>query len=293
MTTDHLHLTSSTQSTAISRRALGRGALGILALTAATATGIATVAPAHAELPVVSMKSLLVAALVDTARPDGEETPGAGASVRPVEDALVARGLLDPAYVDGSFGSRTVAAYAAFQESLGHSGLGANGLPGLGSLRALGDGRFTVADEIVIGQQVEHRGVTLNERTRDMLEAALGRLDFEVELSQGSYHPGTSASAQTHDGGGAVDVAGASLSPAQRTAVARAMREVGFAAWVRTPAQKFEYHVHGMAIADPDIHPSAFYQIADYYLGRDGLSGHEADDGPQVARVVWEDVRPH
>jgi hypothetical protein len=68
--------------------------------------------------------------------------------VRPVEEALVARGLLDRAYVDGSFGTLTLSAYGRLQRSFGFSGADADGIPGGQSLGRLGkeSGLFSVVD---------------------------------------------------------------------------------------------------------------------------------------------------
>ncbi|MGW9031011.1 N-acetylmuramoyl-L-alanine amidase [Streptomyces sp. NPDC055722] len=54
-----------------------------------------------------------------------------------VERALKAEGLLESQYVDGSFGTKTVAAYAAWQRRLNYSGTAADGIPGRTSLTKL------------------------------------------------------------------------------------------------------------------------------------------------------------
>jgi hypothetical protein len=64
-----------------------------------------------------------------------------------VEAALVRLGYLAKTYAgDGSFGSTTVKAYAAWQRHLGYTGTDANGIPGSTSLSQLGKntGLFTV-----------------------------------------------------------------------------------------------------------------------------------------------------
>ena len=55
-----------------------------------------------------------------------------------VEQALRAEGLLDSRWVDGSFGSKTVTAYAALQRRYGFTGDDADGIPGRSSLTRLG-----------------------------------------------------------------------------------------------------------------------------------------------------------
>jgi peptidoglycan hydrolase-like protein with peptidoglycan-binding domain len=48
--------------------------------------------------------------------------------------------------VDGSFGTKTISAYAAWQRHLGYAGTAADGIPGRASLTKLGarTGLFTV-----------------------------------------------------------------------------------------------------------------------------------------------------
>jgi len=94
------------------------------------------------------------------------------------------------------------------------------------------------------------RGVTLDQRTADMISEVDGLLpDVPMYPSQGSYSGSTSASAGTHDGGGAIDMKAVDLSSDQRSRLVKAMRMVGFAAWLRTPSQSnWPYHIHGIAV---------------------------------------------
>ncbi|PZT71586.1 peptidoglycan-binding protein LysM [Streptomyces sp. AC1-42T] len=86
----------------------------------------------------VSVAHLVAAAKADIPAPDGHTThPG---EVAPVEQALVAEGLLDRQYADGSFGTKTRTAYAAWQRSKAggsYTGAAADGIPGLASLKRL------------------------------------------------------------------------------------------------------------------------------------------------------------
>lgn len=68
----------------------------------------------------------------------------------------------------------------------------------------------------------------------------------------------------------------------------KALRQVGFAAWERTPAQGFDPHIHAIAVSDTDMSPEAQAQVGDYFKGRNGLADHGEDDGPQVKKVTWE-----
>lgn len=93
--------------------------------------------PAPAK-PKVSVKRLVAAARKDVPAPNGHTTYPT--EVRLVEQALVAEGLLNRSYADGSFGSKTVTAYAAWQRSKAggsYTGAAADGIPGLASLRRL------------------------------------------------------------------------------------------------------------------------------------------------------------
>jgi hypothetical protein len=126
-----------------------------------------------------------------------------------------------------------------------------------------------------------------------MLAAADAMLDFEIVLSQGSYNPGgVGASAGTHDGGGTVDISVSSLTTTQRWQTVKALRTVGFAAWLRTPAQgPWPFHIHAVAVGDTDLAIAARNQVADYYVGKNGLASHAADNTPsdyQTPFTWWE-----
>lgn len=133
--------------------------------------------------------------------------------------------------------------------------------------------------------RVTRDGKTLNRRTLDMLERAEARLGFNLWVMQGSYNSSVGASAGTHDGGGAIDVAPTS-NPRE---VVRQLRLCGFAAWYRTPSQgPWTAHIHAIAIGDPELSSGARAQVSDYYNGRNGLASGGADDGPRVRPIpVW------
>ncbi len=271
------------------RWVLSRGAAAAAALAAAAAAG----EPAHAALPVVDMELVLLAAQVDPPKPDTGLTPGASAHVIEVERALTARGLLASGSVDGHYGTSTVSAYAAWQRSLGYTGIDANGIPGPTSLTTLGQGRFTVTRTVSTGSRTDsYTGKRVNTRTRNMLAAADATLAWGITLTQGSYTSSNPSSAGTHDGGGVVDISVSSLTTTQRWQTVKALRTVGFAAWLRNPSQgDWPYHIHAAAVSDPDLSTSARNQIHDYYFGRNGLANHAADDTPTAYRVAftwWE-----
>jgi peptidoglycan hydrolase-like protein with peptidoglycan-binding domain len=270
----------------------------VAVLATATAISFGTAAPADAEvavaaLPTASMEAVLKAAQIDPRRADSALTPGAKDSVLLVEQALADKGLLDQVYVDGHFGTSTITAYSSYQKSLGYTGLDASGLPGKTSLEKLGADRYTVTAVVSAGSRPTYHGKTMNTRTKAMLVKAEGLLGRQLVITQGSYNPGgVGASAGTHDGGGALDIGVEGMSSATRTDVARKLREVGFAAWVRTPAQGFAYHIHAIALSDPDLSSGAQHQAGDYYLGYNGLAGRGSDDGPAVSpKLTWEEYQ--
>ena len=124
------------------------------------------------------------------------------------------------------------------------------------------------------------RGHTLDNLTDYALLAVEKRLGYNprsLTVVQGSYNGGAgkvSASAGTHDGGGAVD-----LTPANWEQKVHAMRAVGFAAWHRTAIPGvWEEHVHAVLIGNEKLSPSAQAQVTDYRNHRDGLAGHGPDN---------------
>jgi len=269
---------------------LSRGAVVAAAVVANTA--FAVDAPAFA-LPAVDMEMVLLAAQLDPPKADTGLTPGAAASVLEVESALNAKGLLAASAVDGHFGTSTIAAYAAWQRSLGYTGIDANGIPGPTSLATLGSGRFTVTRVVNSGSRTSsYGGKQVNTRTRDMLAAADAMLSWSLLLDQGSYTTEDPTSAGTHDGGGVVDVTATTLTTTQRWETVRALRTVGFAAWLRDPSQgDWPYHIHATAVSDPDLALVAANQVHDYYFGKNGLADHAADNTPTAYRTAftwWE-----
>ncbi len=103
--------------------------------------------PPRPVKPVVSASRVAVAARRDPGLKQGGTTHPD--DVRPVEAALLKLGLLAKGYAsDGSFGSTTVRAYAAFQRSLNYRGPAADGVPGKTSLSILASrsGLFTVTN---------------------------------------------------------------------------------------------------------------------------------------------------
>jgi Putative peptidoglycan binding domain. len=94
---------------------------------------------------VVHLSHIVAAARRDPGLPQGGTTYRSEVLI--VEQALRAEGVLAAKWAsDGSFGSATVAAYAALQRRYGYRGADADGIPGKASLTRLGAAadRFTV-----------------------------------------------------------------------------------------------------------------------------------------------------
>ncbi|MGW2252877.1 peptidoglycan-binding protein [Kitasatospora sp. NPDC001660] len=93
----------------------------------------------------VSLAHVVAAAQTDPGAEQGHRTYGAEVAI--VEQALADEGLLEQRWVDGSFGSLTVTAYAAWQRRCGYDGAAADGIPGHDSLQRLGAAQdFTVTE---------------------------------------------------------------------------------------------------------------------------------------------------
>lgn len=145
-------------------------------------------------------------------------------------------------------------------------------------------------------KQVIWRGRRFNERTIEMLEAAEAILGFKLVYTQGSYNKSVEASGGTHDGGGAVDISlkdqrtGALFPEVRRNRIRDALRQVGFAAWIRNPSQSdWPWHCHGIAINDAELSPGAARQVTQYYNGTNGLASKGKDDGPRTwVNMTWE-----
>jgi hypothetical protein len=93
--------------------------------------------PKPATKPSVSLAHVVYAARHDPAAAQGHTSYRA--EVLLVERALAAEKLLASQWVDGSFGTKTISAYAAWQKRLGYTGSDADGIPGKTSLTRLGD----------------------------------------------------------------------------------------------------------------------------------------------------------
>jgi hypothetical protein len=122
----------------------------------------------------------------------------------------------------------------------------------------------------------------------DVVEPRLKAAGYHtpINIFQQAYNSGgVSASAGTHDGGGALDHDRSSEGET------RIWREGGWADWRRgSPYDSMDQHNHGIVIGCPHVSSGAADQVNDYKNGRNGLSGGGADPGPDVPYITWEDA---
>jgi hypothetical protein len=122
------------------------------------------------------------------------------------------------------------------------------------------------------GSRVEYQGKTLDLSTYQALMGAVRQLGGSFRVFQGSYNTSVSASAGTHRGGGVIDVDSDGTSWGSAVA---ALRNWGFAAWHRTPAQgPWGHHIHAVQVGNPNLSPEAAAQVRSYLSGGDGLAGY-------------------
>ncbi|WP_405056957.1 peptidoglycan-binding protein [Kribbella sp. NBC_01505] len=134
----------------------------------------------------------------------------------------------------------------------------------------------------------------MDARTRDMLVEARRICEAPLVITQGGYNKGgVEASAGTHDGGGALDIRITNLTKAQIAEAVRRLRQVGFAAWHRTPAQgNWVGHIHCIAVGCKSLSAGARAQAVAYKNGKNGLKNNRKDDGDQLyVHNTWESYR--
>ena len=159
-------------------------------------------------------------------------------------------------------------------------------------------------------ERVTFKGERFNERTLWMLHRAdelyTGRGD-PLRVTQGSYSTAEDASFGTHAGGGAVDISirvksnpQLILSETEANELVLALRQAGFAAWLRLPndlTPPVPTHIHAVAIGDAELAPQARRQIdgpEGYFSRLDGVipeyGGPHPDrhGGPVVCRWMFE-----
>jgi hypothetical protein len=151
-------------------------------------------------------------------------------------------------------------------------------------------------------QVVERGEYIVNQRTLAMLEHAQelygGTHDLVKAITQGSYHPGVDASFGTHDGGGVIDLAVRDLQDwhhilyEDMDAIILALRQAGFAAWVREQDSLYEgspIHIHAVAVGDAELSEAAERQLMGpegYFRGYDGLPVDPPQADPHGGPIV-------
>lgn len=135
-------------------------------------------------------------------------------------------------------------------------------------------------------------GVKVDARTARALAYAEKLAGLPFSYSQGSWSSAVTASGSTHMGSGTVDIRVGSWSNSQRKKVVKALRDSGFAAWLRTPDQGFPYHIHAVLLYCSGLSGGAKWQCDQYLKGKDGLSKSKPDSyayrpSPQVVFAFY------
>lgn len=135
-------------------------------------------------------------------------------------------------------------------------------------------------------------GKTLNVRTADMLRLWQFNSLTDYYVVQGSYNSGVSASAGTHDGGGALDISVYGMPDvAHKKWHVKQGRLAGFMAYYRPPLPGvWNEHIHAGALDDPEASSGLRTQFAEYRAGQDALADHRPDPDPRVSIRVYPNV---
>lgn len=226
------------------------------------------------------------------------------AAVKQLQQRLKTVGTFDYRTATGYFGNSTKEAVTQFER---RNHLKADGIadPTMQALLARQVSSFhpapatgttgwkTAKEPVGDYRRISFRGVTVNVRTQQMIlraekyAKAMG-VKVPFAIAQGSYNRGgVSASAGTHDGGGALDIRTRDHSAGQIPLMVKAMRMAGFAAWSRDARDGFSPHIHAIAIGDREASPIAKRQVQSYFAGRNGLKNNAADrDARAVGRPI-------
>lgn len=153
--------------------------------------------------------------------------------------------------------------------------------------------------------RVGWRGVTLDARTASALEWAEKKSGVHITPTQGSFRPRTPYSGSTHMGSSAADISVRGLTTKQRIRLVHALKLAGFAAWFRTPADGFPYHIHAILIGSGkdgtgpvggnEMSTGAAYQVRSFDQGRNGLTNNAVDPTyrPKIKRRwSWKQNKP-
>lgn len=131
--------------------------------------------------------------------------------------------------------------------------------------------------------RTRYQGKRVNMGTRYMLTAAnkmlatsgFGGEREPVTMLQGSYSGSVSASAGTHNGGGAIDITKHNWRNREKV-----FRLLGMAMWHRAARRGvWIEHMHGIVDGDGTASAGAKRQVTAYHNRRDGLAGNGPDRG--------------
>lgn len=136
--------------------------------------------------------------------------------------------------------------------------------------------------------RVMYDGKLVNARTRDALKYAQAdwrkRMGHKksIRLAKGSYQPASDTSGTTHNGGGAVDIRTkvVGLTDEEIKELSRALKDAGFACWIRDDRDGFDPHIHAIACSDRQMSASAKRQVVSFDLGRNALTNNLKDRNP-------------
>jgi hypothetical protein len=141
--------------------------------------------------------------------------------------------------------------------------------------------------------RITRSGKTLSRRVWALLEDVEKEVGLQLTVLQGSYHSGTSASAGTHDGAGAIDVSVHGMSESTAIKVCTAFRKRFGDAWFRSPKYGWPSHlggphIHVIVADEPGLSSGAKNQVAAYNRGQNGLASHAHDPFPRPAQHHFE-----
>lgn len=138
-------------------------------------------------------------------------------------------------------------------------------------------------------------GKTLTRRVWGLLadaRAAAGLPAGGASVMQGSFNKGVSASAGTHDAGGAFDLSIAGLTEAEQINLVTELRRRNACSWIRSKRYGWNgaQHIHGIVRDEPALSAQARAQVVAYDNKRNGLANRGPDPHPRPKQFPTEKV---
>ena len=134
---------------------------------------------------------------------------------------------------------------------------------------------------IYIGVDSGGRDLWMTVYMKRWWDGVVRELGWTPTIVQGAWMArnggGASASGGFHDAGGCLDLRTWDRTAEQTQQMIRVLRLGGAAAWLRTPAQGFDEHLHLVLGSDYGLNPSAQQQWQNYLAGDAGLAGSQPD----------------